>query len=647
MGNRDFDLKPESNKKNVILFGGKNGSGKTTILESIRLALYGPLAFGYKTETPSYFERIYSKLNTFALKKREQLFQIILDFELVENFERIPYRLRRGWNVSKAALKEEFTVQRNFREISNKEKEIFLTKLREEFPPQLLEFFLFDGERISQVISDNTLPEYLRQSAKVMFNLDLFESLENDLQTFVKQETVHNKLTEEEQHLISIKDKLRLYNQRREELLNEKDQVEQDIEEHRALLNALRRDYEVNGGLLREQREELLKKMNEIEQFRGAMMEQNKEIISTILPFCLVRDLLADIVSQMEKESKNEVSSNITALIQRDNIIDILLKLQEHGQVTLNNNPNFVAQHVLQSLIDSLKQFNLEPIHHASVQQRAEVNRIFKETVQFEPSQVINNFKENEKLISQVKELRAKIHNHDSVEELKDILEKINRTQNKLIALQHRKEQLAVHLASIEEDILGEEKNYENLKAKLIQARKSENIFSVVNKVIDVSQKFRRMQLMKKLHQVEMETTSMLQHLFRKELFVVKVFIHPETFILKLYGSNNEEISKESLSAGEKHILLLSTIWAMAKCSRRKLPFVFDTLLGRLDQTHKKRILQHFLPECGEQVLILSTDSEIDQEHYEIIKPIVSHTYTLEFNTLHSTVESVENYFDF
>ena len=43
--NARLDLRPirepDGALRNIVLFGGKNGSGKTTILEAVRLCLYG------------------------------------------------------------------------------------------------------------------------------------------------------------------------------------------------------------------------------------------------------------------------------------------------------------------------------------------------------------------------------------------------------------------------------------------------------------------------------------------------------------------------------------------------------------------------------------------------------------------------------
>lgn len=88
-------------------------------------------------------------------------------------------------------------------------------------------------------------------------------------------------------------------------------------------------------------------------------------------------------------------------------------------------------------------------------------------------------------------------------------------------------------------------------------------------------------------------------------------------------------------------MLMLTVIWAMFKVSEWKLPFVFDTLFGRLDQDHKKSLIEHFIPKCGDQVLMFTTDSEIGTEHFEMIKDITSLCYTLEYNSFQETAEIV------
>ena len=57
-GMNEFDFTSEDENKNIILVGGKNGAGKTSLFTAIKIALYGPLAFGYVGVNPHYVSKI-------------------------------------------------------------------------------------------------------------------------------------------------------------------------------------------------------------------------------------------------------------------------------------------------------------------------------------------------------------------------------------------------------------------------------------------------------------------------------------------------------------------------------------------------------------------------------------------------------------
>ena len=63
-GFNEFDFSSKSEKKNIALIGGKNGAGKTSLFSAIKIALYGPLSFGYVGVNPVYISKIKDCINS-------------------------------------------------------------------------------------------------------------------------------------------------------------------------------------------------------------------------------------------------------------------------------------------------------------------------------------------------------------------------------------------------------------------------------------------------------------------------------------------------------------------------------------------------------------------------------------------------------
>ena len=57
-GNNEFDFEITDAGKNIVLIGGKNGAGKTSLFTAIKVALYGPLAYGYVGVNSHYISKI-------------------------------------------------------------------------------------------------------------------------------------------------------------------------------------------------------------------------------------------------------------------------------------------------------------------------------------------------------------------------------------------------------------------------------------------------------------------------------------------------------------------------------------------------------------------------------------------------------------
>lgn len=640
-----FDFKT-SGDQNVVLIGGKNGAGKTTILESLRIVLFGSMAYGFVTENEPYFRRIRSLLNRKALYEGEKNgYQISLEYTSTEEFEPNQYSLIRSWSIKNDKIREYFSIQKNGKHLGAQDISDYQNKLREEMPPRLFELCLFDGEDISRIVSEEKIPEYLSESGKILFNLDLFVNLEKDLQIYRLQYTQKNANTAQEvEELNKVESEIAEHKQTLEELTLIKSNSEEEIITLADLIRKDKKDFEIHGGLIQEKRQELITDLNQIENQRKINTDKIKNVINSILPFYIVRNQLEEIDRQLRIEKQYESFEYVASALEKNKLDQLVNNLQSNigSMETILD-----ANQLYEEIIKILQPKGAQLIHRASFEQQSEIHSLYKQVKSLEVSKYIALFEENANLLEETQELRRKIEKNDQSSEFKDLLENIESKTQRVEQLKLLTEQYQNEIQTLSESIQTKEAFADKLREKINEYHKGENSFLMTEKLLKVSQRFRERQWRKKLDDVANEATKMINILFRKKAYIDRMHIDHSSFELRLYHKNKQEIVKERLSAGEKEMLMLTVIWAMFKVSGWNLPFVFDTLFGRLDLDHKNALIQHFIPQCGDQVLIFTTDSEIGSEQYELIKNITSRCYTLEFNESLEKAEIAKgHYFD-
>ena len=112
------------------------------------------------------------------------------------------------------------------------------------------------------------------------------------------------------------------------------------------------------------------------------------------------------------------------------------------------------------------------------------------------------------------------------------------------------------------------------------------------------------------------------------------------------YITLSTKININDFSNGEKQIYILCLIWAIIKSSGVEIPFIIDTPYSRIDETHRNALTTTYLPNISKQVIILSTNKEIDSELYKVVKPYVCDEYLLLYNTQSRKTEVKKGYFE-
>jgi len=164
-------------------------------------------------------------------------------------------------------------------------------------------------------------------------------------------------------------------------------------------------------------------------------------------------------------------------------------------------------------------------------------------------------------------------------------------------------------------------------------------------KVRETMRQFRIRVLERKIKQIEGLILESFQQLLRKKELVTSIKIDPETYRMTLFGGNGQELHADRLSAGERQLLAVSTLWGLARASGRPLPTIIDTPLGRLDSLHRANLVENYFPYASHQVIILSTDEEIGGKHLATLRPRISRTFELSYSQKTRSTEVVPGYF--
>jgi DNA sulfur modification protein DndD len=139
--------------------------------------------------------------------------------------------------------------------------------------------------------------------------------------------------------------------------------------------------------------------------------------------------------------------------------------------------------------------------------------------------------------------------------------------------------------------------------------------------------------------------TDCYKQLANKKNLIYRIVMDPRTLDITYLDDNDVEVPRNSLSAGEKQLMVIAILWALAICSKKRLPVIIDTPLSRLDSMHRTSLVTTYFPQASDQTIILSTDSEIDHNYYELMKDSVGDEFTLNYSEETRSTTILKGYF--
>lgn len=634
-----YDFSIENDNKNIILIYGKNGSGKTTLLDSIKKVFYGCGTLGLKNPNKVYYEEILKKFNRKALYEGDNESFISINFSWKENNTIDNYIFKRVWTLNRKSdleisINEKLIILKNNEIVDDEKVDDIENYFRTIFPQKLFDFFFFDGEDVKKLISTEFLQNELKDSIYTLFNIDIFKSLNIDLTSYIKSRSKSMKLKDHEVELLNLEEQLIEKNKTINKITESIAEVNLLIDDLKNKIKVKNERFKNIGGEIYTKKVSIEKKITELEILRSKDTEYLKTNLLNELSLHINKKLLKSALDQMKIEEESKEYHILLNKIE-DNSLKILLSESLSFPITENDIEN-IKENI------KLKFPKIEKIIHNApldniikLEQKLEMLDQLKEEV----DKKIDERRCNQSELNSLKRKIAKLNNN---KEFDLIISEINSYQSEVNILLEKKIALDNKLELKNQNFVELNKRAMFLKSTIIESRKNENKFNVVYKIKNILDKYITTKNLEQLELVKVYFIELFNSLHRKKDFIKNITINAESFEIKLFNEFGE-VKNDSLSAGEKQIYILCLLGAFLKASNKEIPLIFDTLLGRLDMEHRVNIIKNYLPKVSKQILILSTDSEVTSENYEILSDSVSKEYNLEYNAAGQYVSIIKN----
>ncbi|SFH68255.1 DNA sulfur modification protein DndD [Pseudomonas syringae] len=648
-GAHDFDLVPKIKRgKNapIVLFGGLNGGGKTTILSALKLALYGKGVLGSGATVAEYHqylrECIHRAHNSIAKPTRAA---VELTFRYAQYGVISSYQLTRDWFVDHIGkVKEGLIISRDghpLTELSYDQAQAFLNEL---IPIGVSELFFFDGEKIAS-LAEETSGDALRESINKLLGLDLIDRLHSDLSVIIRGRSVKKASADRKQKIAEAE---RTYNDLNEQLTEVREKLllmrVNTVEANKNLGN-IEASINARGGAWSASRQEETVNLDALVSDKKAIEHTLHDMLSGLLPFAITQSLNEKLLAQIDAEQRAEKAQILSEYLQRQQS-NFLAEVESAFAMTKDQLP--ALRDIFLRTFGSEVSNNAEqqtPVHELSDTQRFSITHRLQNDVgslQQRAADLVMTLQETD---SQIESARENIARAPDEKVLIPLFNEQGQLQGRLSALEEQKSVMAEEAKALLARLSVAARQLDELYTEIAESQEEERLTGLAQNAKDILKEFSTRARIEKLKELESQFYTSFNGLARKEDRNLSIQIDPNTFEVVLIDDEGVILRKEELSAGEKQIFAISILEALARTSGRSLPVVIDTPLGRLDSVHRKKLVENYFPKTSHQVIILSTDTEIDYAFYEGLQGSISHSYHLVYNPETRSTQAEEGYF--
>ncbi|MDE1324518.1 DNA sulfur modification protein DndD [Vibrio aestuarianus] len=637
-GEHTVDLDVTDHNKPVVLFGGLNGGGKTTFLDSLQLALYGKNAKCSNRGKLSYSDYLKQAINRYS---KDKFASVALSFRHTQRTQTKRYEVIRSWEAN---LNRDITDK--VQVLVNGELDSLLTDNWNDFvsefiPQSMSELFFFDGEKIEDLADPTRAAQLLKTGIEALLGLELFTQLSKDLNSQKRRRQERNLDSSASKKVDELKQRKKILDSN---AINIEENIKKVLDTENSLANQLK-DIEIQ---MQTSGASLLDDVNDIQLERKAVISKLEAIDHNLIklaagamPLAIAHSLLQKTKVQASLEEEVISFDNAQKHIKTNN--DELIKRLKASAA------DDVAEQV-NKLLTSMWQ---ESENNLNQEKYLNVNPVIFD---FAESAIESDKTESKELLKQKRELQETLalldKKLDAVPDSESVKEQIEAKGRIEASIAHSKTTLDSLMEEMAQCKAQINENEARLDATLIQqnaedfeGKRNEQVAEHLVEMKGIVDAFKAQLIKENIATLEKRIKSKFDSLERKSELVAKVKINPETFNLTLLGLDGLALDTKRLSAGERQLLSVAILWALAEASGKEIPTIIDTPMGRLDGKHRTKLVENYFPEAAGQVILLSTDEEIAGQYYTKLKRSVAKEYHISYEESAKTSTITEGYF--
>lgn len=641
----DLTVRPD---QPIILIGGMNGGGKTTLFEAICGALYG-----LKIKDKAHFMEL---LNNGAVGKVTPQIMLELAFDGVVLGQTQKYMLRRTYALNPSDKPvESVTLNMNgntfvygtampLQQRAMAEQQVNKI-IKANLPQELSQYFLFDAMQSSELLKENVFAQIIKDNIQNVMGFNKYILLKNAVE-HLQQEWAARRLEAQKE--------AEEYNglcEQRNKMIEEQNRNIEEQDKIYKYLTSIQEEYDAakegakSSAEITRKIEALEADIKQTHDMAQRYNEQLKQVVDTLEINVFFPKLALGISNEINDiiRQKDALKLERQGILSLEQMRDVTAKIISFLKAKALCAPNVDNETVVSFLINQQESLNRKDEY------------AFLDDNEFEALKNLlnaNSVNEFLQLNDLHYDLEKKIENYDNQQKQIDILRRSLVSGNGEIikAYEDNSRQLETLKKEQNDRKLAIEKLERRIHQYDVQIQQEPDVkFDTLVKLKPLFEDVADSLLKRKKMKIEEDMKEQLNKLlisYKGCIAKVELSDSMENFTIRLFHKAGNEISLNQLNAASKQIFIQVLLKVLRNLGDYNPPVMIDTVMGVLDEESRDVLMEEYFPGLADQTILLCTTSEIRKDKdYPKLEPFVSRTYTLMRDVELQSTHVEEGYF--